>query len=75
MCCNCRIALTATGRVETSSETKIASRMGAITSVCSCVQFVVAEQFLWHSARARTFHCVRAHQRPTENENPGVFAR
>ena len=37
---------TATGRVETPSETKSASRMGAITSVCSCVQFVVAEQFL-----------------------------
>ena len=46
VCCNCRIALTATGRVETPSETKVASRMGAVTSVCSCVQFVVAEQFL-----------------------------
>ncbi|CAH3167009.1 unnamed protein product [Porites lobata] len=32
VCCNCRIALTATGRVETPSETKSASRMGGITS-------------------------------------------
>ena len=29
MCCNCRIALTTTGRVETPSETKFSSRMGA----------------------------------------------
>ena len=46
VCRNCRIALTATGRLETPFETKVASRMGAVTSVCSCVQFVVAEQFL-----------------------------
>ena len=64
--------------METPSELKIASRMGAITSVYSCVQFVVADCFSDIVRALGHFTCFngfRAHLRPTENENPGDFAR